>query len=458
MAVVAPQAPAAERTAPVQTDRFRYWQRRTIVSTIAGYALYYFVRKNFSLAMPGMESELGITKVNLGLFLTLNGLIYGLSRFANGFIADRVSGRVFMVIGLTLCALVNFAFGFSADAAALISGQMSGREFTSVLIMVMGLLWVLNGWLQGMGVPPCTHLLTHWIPPRELATKMSVWNMSHSIGAGLVVILCGYIMGNFGAGAWRFCFWIPAAIATVGAAGLWFALRDTPSSVGLPELSNTATQPGAAPERTEQFKAFIRRKGFGNRLIWTLAIANFFVYVVRFSVLDWGPSLLKQSKGVSLQHAGWMVAMFEIAGIAGMLLAGWVTDRFFASRAHRTCVFCMLGAATAVVAFWQLPATAPAWLTAATLCAAGFFIYGPQALLGIAACNHATNRAAATANGLLGLFGYSSTILSGLGLGYVAQHYGWEQAYLAIVLVAVLGMLVLLTMWNAQAAGYDEDQ
>ncbi len=457
MTVSASQPASAETTASAQANHFKYWQRRTILATIAGYALYYFVRKNFSLAMPGMEAELGITKVNLGLFLTLNGLLYGLSRFANGFIADRVSGRVFMVIGLTLCALVNFAFGFSGHAAALISGSFSGPEFTSMLVIVMGSLWLLNGWLQGMGVPPCTHLLTHWIPARELATKMSVWNISHSLGAGLVVILCGYIMGSFGAGAWRFCFWIPAAISFCGAIGLWFALRDTPSCVGLPEISNTERKSAVGEEPTEEFRAFIRRKVFGNRLIWTLALANFFVYVVRFSVLDWGPSLLNQSKGISLQHAGWMVALFEIAGIAGMLIAGWATDRYFASRAHRTCVFCMLGAAICVFVFWKLPTGAPAWLTVTTLCGAGFFVYGPQALLGIAACNHATKRAAATANGLLGLFGYASTILSGIGLGYLAQHYGWEHAYVAIFTVALLGMAVLLTIWNAKAAGYDED-
>ena len=61
---------------------------------------------------------------------------------------------------------------------------------------------------------------------------------------------------------------------------------------------------------------------FANPLIWILGAANFFVYVVRFSVLDWGPSLLSQSKGVSMAHAGWLVAMFEIAGILGMLFAG----------------------------------------------------------------------------------------------------------------------------------------
>lgn len=444
--------------AAAQAAKFSYWQRRTIVSAIVGYALYYFVRKNFSLAMPGMEAELGITKVNLGLFLTLNGLVYGLSRFVNGPIADRVSGRVFMSTGLVLCAIVNFAFGFSGDAARLVTGSVTGQEFTSALVIIMGLLWLFNGWLQGMGVPPCTHLLTHWIPAKELATKMSVWNMSHSIGAGLVVILCGYIMGSFGTGAWRYCFWIPASISLCGAIGLWFALRDTPSSVGLPELSDGRERPGSAAKKTEEFREFVLRKVFRNRLIWTLALANFFVYVVRFSVLDWGPTLLNQSKGVSIQHAGWMVAMFEMAGIAGMLIAGWATDRFFGSRAHRTCVFCMLGAAVCMFAFWKLPSGAPPWLTVAPLCAAGFFVYGPQGLLGIAACNHATRRAAATANGLLGLFGYASTILSGVGLGYVAQHYGWERAYGAIVIVAIIGMVVLLTMWNAKAAGYDNEE
>ena len=82
---------------PEQTKKFKYWQTRTIVVTMVGYALYYFVRKNFNTAMPSIEVTFGITKAQLGLFLTLNGIIYGLSRFINGFIADRVSARKFPV-------------------------------------------------------------------------------------------------------------------------------------------------------------------------------------------------------------------------------------------------------------------------------------------------------------------------------------------------------------------------
>ena len=360
-----------------------------------------------------------------------------------------------------LCALANFAFGFGVDVSEWITGESSGSQFNNTLILFMGVMWVVNGMLQGTGFPPCARLLTHWIPPKELATKMSVWNTSHSIGAGLVVILCGYIMSHMGTGdahvgAWRWCFWIPAGISFAGAIGLFISLRDTPTSVGLPELPGTESKKsGDAPSAAD--KAFLRRKVFGNPLIWILAFANFFVYIVRFSVLDWGPTLLSQSKGVSMSHAGWLVAMFEIAGIVGMLVAGWATDKFLGGRAHRTCVFCMAGAALFIFLFWQLPVGAPLWLTFLFLMMAGFCIYGPQALIGIAAAQQATKKAAATANGFTGLFGYASTIVSGAGLGYLAQHYGWNHAYIAMIAMALVGMAVFLLMWGAGRDGYETD-
>ena len=70
-------------------------------------------------------------------------------------------------------------------------------EDTINRVISLGML-IINNLFQGSGFPPCARLLTHWIPPKELATKMSIWNTSHSIGASLVAILCGYIMGTLG--------------------------------------------------------------------------------------------------------------------------------------------------------------------------------------------------------------------------------------------------------------------
>ncbi|MBP3693314.1 MAG: MFS transporter [Thermoguttaceae bacterium] len=472
-----PVEESMDQWAPEIRKRFWTWQMRTIFATMIGYALFYFLRKNFSLAMPGLEAEMGISKTSLGIFLTLNGLIYGASRFGYGMIADRCNARVLMTLGLLCCTTVSVLFGFAPEIAQAITGVSSGEKFIACMAAVMGVLWVLNGFFQGSGFPPCARLLTHWIPPKELATKMSVWNTSHSIGAFIVVVMCGYIMGQsviggkpnpeiipndiwanfqngmgFGTGAWRYCFWIPAGFSFLGAIGLWLALRDTPTSVGLPELPGTgkaAVDPGSGPS-----KSFLKKAVFGNRFIWILGLANFFVYVVRFSVLDWGPTLLSESKHVSLVHAGWLVAAFEIFGILGMLFFGWMTDAVLKGRAHRTCVICMAGSALFVLLFWLMPSNAPHWMLCFPLCGAGFCIYGPQALIGIAAANQATKRAAATANGFTGLFGYASVIVSGVGVGAMAQHVGWNLIYVLMVAISVIGMGIFLLMWNAPSDGY----
>ena len=66
------------------TTLFKYWQTRTIIVTMIGYALFYFVRKNFSFAIPGLTAEFGITKTSFGIIMTLVTIVYGVSRFLNG--------------------------------------------------------------------------------------------------------------------------------------------------------------------------------------------------------------------------------------------------------------------------------------------------------------------------------------------------------------------------------------
>ena len=447
-----------------EKKRFKQWQYRTLFGTIFGYALFYFVRKNLSMAMPGIEADLGITKTDLGLFLTMQGVVYGVCQFINGTFADRKNARWYMTTALLLCVAANVVFGFSDIIASGLAGGREGAMFMRYTIFIMGIAWVCNGVAQSAGFPPCTRLMTHWIPPNELATKMSIWNTSHSIGAGLVVIFCGYIMTNMGTGenhigAWRYCFLFPAMIASVGALLLFSIIRDTPRSVGLPELEGTEAKNAPKNEAdVAAAKAFIIERVIKNPLIWILCFSNFFVYIVRFGILDWGPTLLSQSKHVTLAHAGWLVAGFEIAGISGIVFAGWATDKFLKGKSHQTCMFCMLGSAIMIGLFWLLPAGLPAWIYAFALCGAGFCIYGPQGLVGIACANLATKKAAASANGMKGMFGYLSTLVSGVGFGYVAQHFGWNSVYMVMIGTSIIGMFIFIYMWNAPANGYDEEE
>ena len=433
----APAAPVTLTDPAEITATYRRWQRRVLIFSVAGYATFYFVRKNLGVAMPLMAQRLNLSKEDLGLILTLHGVVYGVSKFANGFLADRANARTFMTVALIASAVLNVFFGLNSALIALV------------------LIWTLNGWFQGMGFPPCARLIANWFPPNRLATNFSIWNMSHNIGSILVVLLCGFLVsGSLFAANWRSCFFVPAAIA-MGVAGLlWFMLPDTPPSVGLPEFAGTHVDL-PANEAREDFKAFVFRQVFGNKYIWMLSLANFFVYIIRYAVFDWGPTMLLEAKHIRIMHAAWMIAGFEAFGLLGALLGGWVTDRLLGGRAARACVIYMALAGVSLLLLWKIQTQSELLITG-LLCATGFFVYGPQCLLAIACANLATKRAAATAVGLTSIFGYASTVLSGWGLGALVQHEGWNAGYAGLLACAALGTLLFIMAWPAKANGYDE--
>ncbi len=445
--------------------KYNYWQWKTLIVLMIGYALFYFVRKNFSIVMPALESELGLSKAKLGLFLTLNGVIYGVSRFVNGFFADRMSRKKMMAAGLFLSAVVNILIGLSPQMDGLFNLLDAEGKATTGLVVLIGSLWLINGYTQGMGYPPCGSLMAHWIKPSELATKQSIWNSSHSIGAGLVSMLCGtLILQRFSYSAWQWCFFIPAILAIAGSVMLLLTLKDTPASVGLPDPeSMDENAPSKAdvqvedPSFTEKvYRRLVSKMVFRNPVIWILAITNFCVYVIRFTILDWGSTFLTQDRGLTIQAASTVVAASELAGgIVGTLIAGWATDRFFKSRSQRTCLIGLLGATLCFLLFWLTPKGMNG-LAVTCIIMASFFVYMPQALIGIACSNQATKRVAASANGLAGIFGYASTTVSGLMFGYLAEHFGWNSVFEVAIVFGVIGVILFAFIWNAPSDGYSK--
>ncbi|MCQ2155655.1 MAG: MFS transporter [Bacteroidales bacterium] len=436
--------------------KYSRWQWRTIICLMIGYALFYFVRKNLSMAIPAMEAELGISKVQLGIFMTLNGVIYGASRFVNGYLVDRFSRRKIMSLGLLLSAIVNLILAFSPSMNSFMHLLDAEGKATMGFVYLIGGLWLVNGYLQGMGVPPCVSLLSHWVHPDELPTKQAIWNTSHSIGAGLVVVLCGFLLKTFGYSAWNLCFIVPAALALIGVPVIFFGIKDSPTEVGLPPVEKMGADGAAEKENTmskELQNKIMRKMVFQNPVLWIIALANFCMNVIRGTILDWGGTFLVQDKGFDISVAGSVIGSCElIGGILGMLVSGWVTDRFFAHKAHRTCLVCMVMTTVCFALFWGCSGTAA---TIIFLLLSAFFIYGPQALYGTCASMQCTKYAAGTGNGLIGILGYLSTFVSGIWFGHVASSVlGWERVYIYTIAFGVLGSLIIALIWKVPADGY----
>jgi OPA family glycerol-3-phosphate transporter-like MFS transporter/OPA family sugar phosphate sensor protein UhpC-like MFS transporter len=430
-----PDLPVLSYATPSDIDaRYRYWRARILVTTIVGYALYYFVRANDSVPVKAIQADLGFTKAQLGLISSVGGVTYGVSKFVNGFLGDHANPRYFMAIGLAVCAVMNLFFGFS-----------------STMPFFLG-FWTMNMWAQGMGFPPCAKSMAHWFSPRERNSTFGVWHISHMVGGAAIHALTGYLVIWFG---WRSCFYVPAGIAAAGVIIILWFLRDTPGSMGLPpvEVYKGEESPKELAEELEAGEPYwhvVRDYILLNPYMWLISIANAAVYMLRWVQMKWGPTFLQEAKGLSLIKSSWLSSGSEIAGLISALTAGIVADRVFRGRAGRVCVIAMLLMSVVIYVFWKTPPARPVLATTLFL-AMGFLLYVPQMLIAAMAMNLGTKRASAAAVGMTGLFGYLATVPAGWGVGWMADHYGWNGPFALMLGCAMLTFTLMLFTWNVGA-------
>ncbi len=417
---------ASERIDP-EYKRLR-WQVFTAI--FIGYAAYYLVRKNFALAIPDILQDYPhYTKAQLGLAMTGLSIAYGISKFLMGSVSDRSNPRWFMPLGLILSSGVMFTFGFAKAV------------YTSLFLMV--LLQALNGWFGGMGWPPCGKTMVHWWSTKERGRTVAFWNVSHNIGGGAVatIALLGVSIFN----DWGAKFYFNAFIAAGLAVVVWLLLRDTPQSCGLPpieEYKNDYPQDYSADhERVFSFREIFFEHVLNNKYLWLIAIANAFAYFVRYGVVDWIPTYLQTAKGFSFRDSSLAWSLYEFAAIPGTILCGWVSDKVFSGRrAPATILF--MGCTLVAVVVYGLNSKGPLWIDQIALIAIGFFVYGPIMIIGLHALDLVPKKAAGTAAGFTGFFGYVfGSSLAGWGVGAIADRWSWSGVFTTMVICCLMTIL-----------------
>ncbi len=416
--------------------QYRYWRWRIFCSMYAGYVFFYLTRKSFTFAMPAMMVDLGFTKTDLGILGSVLYITYGLSKFVSGVMSDRSNPRYFMSVGLILTGVFNIFFGMSSS------------------ICFFAIFWGLNGWFQGWGWPPCARLLTHWYSQEERGTWWGIGSTSHNVGGALIPIIVALIIQAFG--GWREAMYFPGAWCIVMGFVLMNRLRDTPQSLGLPSIerySNSANTTITAQD-VEEEKELSRKEllvdyVLRNKYIWMLGFAYFFVYILRTAINDWGQLYLFEVKHFSLIAASVCIFSFEAGGFLGTLAAGFLSDKLFAGRRGPiNAIFCLF-AIFAIASLWFIPA-GQLVIAATAMFLAGFLIFGPQMLIGLAAAELSHKKAAGTATGFIGWFAYSGAAAAGFPFGKITQDFGWQVSFGLLALCSVIALFLLLPLWGAK--------
>lgn len=434
--LAAPQ-PAPRLSDTEQAAEYPSWRLKVFIGIFFGYAGFYLIRNNIPLVAKILLDEGRMDKVGVGLIANAALIAYGLSKFFSATISDRSNARYFLPIGLALSAVANLCIAFIPAISASLT--------------VFAIVMFINGWFQGMGWPPCGRVLVHWFSTNERGWKTAIWNCAHNVGGMTVGALAAWGLAISG-GKWQAAFWLPAIFALIVAAAAFILIRDTPESIGLAPIEEFRNDPAkveAADVSTEQlgyWQTIVKHVLLRPTMIY-LALANVFVYALRYGVLSWTPTYLSEVHKVSVTKGIAGFSLFELAGIFGTLACGWVSDKVFKGNRTRTGITFLAGVGVFLVAYWLSPVGTPYWLLMVYLFFIGAFIYGPVMLIGLQALDMSAKHVAGTAAGFTGLFGYViGATMASTGVGWVVHHYGWATTFAVLTgcVVAAVALIALV--------------
>lgn len=413
-------------------DRYRYWRSHILLTIWLGYGLFYFTRKGFNAVVPEILATDVMTRSDIGLLATLFYATYGLSKFLAGIVSDRSNARYFMGLGLIATGVINILFGFSTSLWAFAS------------------LWVLNAFFQAWGSPVCARLLTTWYSRTERGGWWALWNTAHNIGGALIPMMMGAVALHYG---WRSGMMIAGVMAIIGGLFVCWRLRDRPQSLGLPAVSEWRNDALDIAQQQEGIgltqKEILYKYVLANPYIWLLSLCYVLVYIVRAAINDWGNLYMSETLDVGLVTANSAVTMFELGGFIGALVAGWGSDKLFnGNRGPMNLIFAA-GILLSVGSLWLMPFHTYV-MQAACFFTIGFFVFGPQMLIGMAAAECSHKDAAGAATGFVGLFAYLGASLAGWPLAWVIDIWSWTGFFVVISIAAGISALFLLPFLHAQ--------
>ncbi len=340
-----------------------------------------------------------LTKTQLGFLQgTAYNLPYGLSQLPAGWLADRVSPRVLITIGITGVAAAGLLVGVSPSYAVMVTA-----------IVLLGLL-------GGGYHPAAAPLVTASVGKKSPGIALGL----HQIGGTASFFLTPLIaVGLASLISWRGAFVAVSVPTLVFGIALFLILGRRRAKIAQPA------------EETVDAEA-LSRAGEMRRLV-PMLILGVTVQVLIFSSVSFVPVFANEALGVSNAAAGGLLALAHLAGLFAGPVGGYLSDRFGKVRVI------LAASLVAGPAIHLLSQTSPGWSLSVVLLLMGTCQYMAMPTSEAYIISHAPERRRST---ILGVYYMASRGGPGIimpVIGSLIDGYGYTTAFsaAAITMVAI---------------------
>ena len=411
--------------APDLTSAQRYWRWRILLASYFAYGGYYLTRKVFTICKTTIAKDLGWDLGDTAHIWTAYLVAYMVGMFVSSYLGRRWGPRVLLLGGLGLSIGVNIVFGFA-------------NSWATFLVFMS-----FNGLVQASGWPGSVGAVAYWLRPAERGTVMGFWSTNYLFGNLLVKSVGGFLLGAAG---WRWSFWGCTVLAFAIWWIVWLWQRTRPQDVGLPPIVETHSEVGRAIETSGDERVTFRQYTAlaTNPIILAMGASYFCIKFLRYALDSWLPAFLN-IQGLDAARASYYSQVFDLAGLGGVVLAGWALDRWFRGNWAALCAVMALGVIAGylgVIQFGGSPGAVAVWFGLV-----GFMLYGPDTLLcGAASVQVAGEQNAVAVAGLVNGLGSIGPIVQEEVIGHLVRgdlHAGMRNTNFLALSMSILMAIFL---------------
>lgn len=403
---------------------------------------------------------------------------YAIGMYFAGHLGDRLCNRWFLTVGMIGSGICVSLFGMAYW------WNIHSLSYFFVVQIIAGLF-------QATGWPSVVTVVARWFGKRKRGLIMGIWNAHTSVGNILGSLIASAVL-KYG---WGWCFVVPGITIAAGGVLIFLFLVVDPVIVGLPSpyekieskfkaegtLSRDeengiedatvklAIDPEIGSVQDDKSQPLLRdaqvvdraetsqESAVGFFRAWRIpgvapfAFCLFFTKLVAYTFLYWLPYYIKhteiQGEYLSDATAGNLSTLFDIGGVLGGILAGYISDRMRARAI--TAAFFMYAAIPSLILYY-LYGSVSLWLNMLLLFIAGVFVNGPYALittavsadLGTHESLKGNSRALATVTAIIDGTGSVGAAAGPLLTGYLSE-VGWSYVFLMLIISALSAGLLL---------------
>jgi sugar phosphate permease len=386
------------------------------VLTWFSYATIYLTRKNFSVVKSDLHNHAGISVADLAIIDTCFLVFYAVGQFVSGFLGDRFGARKIIACGLMGSALVSFCFGFTQSA------------------LVFTLLFAVNGIFQSTGWANNIKALEPWFDHADRGKIMAWWGTNQQIGGLLATVLAAFLLARFG---WQSAFFVPSVVVfLVGFVVVVF----------LPEPQTLQKKEAVVTKKLINYWSLI-----SNPFLISLSLSYFGIKLIRYCLLFWLPFYFHNELGLATDVAGYASVSFEVGGIAGSFLIGWISDRYFSHMRVRLIAPLIMMLAAVFYAYQQY-AGLGLMVNCLFMLAVGFLVFGPDALISGACAQDIGGENTGSIAGFINGVGSLGAILQGALTTYVSTMWGWSALFYVFFVISLFSALLLVPFMSVSFA------